>query len=651
MAVDITERKNVEQEFINVKSLLDATGRMAKVGGWELDTNTMTVTWTDETYRIHEVPLDYEVQLDKAIDFYHPEDRERLSTVLNQALKEGEPFDVENRLLTAKGNQIWTRVICMPQTKNGKVLRLQGTFQDITERKNAEQAIRESEASLRDAQRIANIGNWSLDLKTGAVEMSDQMLNLIGLKDRNEALNVSSHEKYYTPGSWQRFNKAAETAIKTGESYEIEMEFSDKNTKFRHAIARGEAVYDKDGTIIGLKGTFQDITERKQNEKEKLRLEKQLQQSKKMESIGQLAGGIAHDFNNILYPILGFTQMSMDELPENHPVRENLQDVMDGAKRARDLVKRILLFSRQKEKKLQPVMIKSVIEESLKLLRSSIPANINLQSQFYDGEDFVFCDETEIHEIVMNLCTNAYHSMDEKGDTIRIDLNKKQPPPELMLFEDEYLCLSVSDNGPGIEQKHLQNIFEPYFTTKEVGKGSGLGLSVVHGIVKSYHGEITVESSLGKGTVFNIFLPVTDQSNISQKEKEPSNLIMGDEKILFVDDEKAIVKLVTRILEKAGFSVTGAVESSEALALFKKNPEKYDLLITDMTMPGMVGTELAQKIFEISPDIPVLMCSGYSEKLDKSKIEISNIKGYLDKPILADKLIVKVRDILDQKQE
>ena len=379
-------------------------------------------------------------------------------------------------------------------------------------------------------------------------------------------------------------------------------------------------------------------------------MEKQLLQVKKMESIGKLAGGIAHDFNNILYPVIGFTQMTIDELPKTHPMQENLQDILYGAKRASDLVKRILLFSRQEEKTVKPKIIKPVVEETLKLLRSSIPANIGIQSKFYDGEDYILCDEIEIHEIVMNLCTNAYHSLEETGE-IKINLDKKSPPSDLGLPQGEYLCLSVSDNGTGIKPGIKQNIFEPYFTTKEVGKGSGLGLSVVHGIVKSYKGDISVKSDPGKGSVFKVFLPITQKTDDTASEKETLKLSGGTEKILFIDDdEKAIIKLGTKSLEKIGYEVTGILDSLEALEHVKSNPNKFDLVITDMEMPGMGGTQLAKKILEIRPDIPIILCSGYSEKLDKEKSKLLNIKAFIDKPILIKNLTEKVREILNQSR-
>ncbi len=384
---------------------------------------------------------------------------------------------------------------------------------------------------------------------------------------------------------------------------------------------------------------------------EKRKLENQLQQSQKMESIGQLAGGIAHDFNNILYPIIGFTQLSQNDLPKEHPIQENLQDILDGAMRAKDLVKRILLFSRQKEHKLKLTTLQAVIEESYKLLRSSIPANIDLILDLYDGEDFILCDATEIHEIIMNLCTNSYHAITDSDGKITISLKKQNLLSGVDLPLGEYLSLSVKDNGVGIPEKIKNRIFEPYVTTKDIGKGSGLGLSVVYGIVESYKGVINVESDSFQGTEIMISLPISKKGpdKKDEIEKKASNM-QGNESILFVDDEESIVKLGTRALENCGYHVTATKDSNEALELFKSNLDAFDLVITDMAMPGIVGSELSEKILEIRPDIPIIICSGYSERLEKEKLKNLKVSAFIDKPLSVNGLTKITREVLDERK-
>ena len=381
-------------------------------------------------------------------------------------------------------------------------------------------------------------------------------------------------------------------------------------------------------------------------------LESKLQQAQKMESIGQLAGGIAHDFNNILYPVIGFAQLSQTELPKDHPVQENLQDILDGAIRAKDLVKRILHFSRQKEPELKPTILKPVIKETQKLLRSTIPSNVNLQLNLYDGQDAVLCDDSEIHEIILNLCTNAYHAIAGDKGQIKINLEKQNPPDDLNLSPGEYLCLSVKDDGVGIPEKIKDKIFEPYVTTKEIGQGSGLGLSVVYGIVQNYNGGINVNSDPKTGTVFEIFLPITDQEVYLEKDNIIKNIEQsGNKHVLFVDDENSIVKLGVRALKSSGYRVSGFNDSAEALKAFETNPDDFDLVITDMAMPNIVGSELTKRILEIRPDIPIIICSGYSEKLDRMKVKELKVSAFLDKPLTIESLLNTTKDVLNNQLE
>lgn len=492
------------------------------------------------------------------------------------------------------------------------------------------------------AMEFANDGLFDWNLETNEIYYSPVWKRMLGYEDHELPNDFSIWETHTHPKDVKRSWKMQNELInKQRDRFELEFKMKHKDGHWVDILSRASAIFDENNNAVRIVGTHVDISERK-------KLESQLLQAQKMESIGKLAGGIAHDFNNILYPILGFTQMSKDDLPKDHPVQENLQDVLDGAKRARDLVKRILMFSRQKEQTLKPTQLKPVIEESLKLLRSSIPVNIQIQTQFYDGIDHVLCDETEIHEIMMNLCTNAYHAIEDIDGLIKIELDKAKPPLKLDLLEEKYLCLSIQDNGIGITPEIKQKIFDPYFTTKEIGKGSGLGLSVVHGIVKNYKGEIQVESQLGKGTIFNIFLPITTKSAEFSKVQKDEPSFVGAEKILFVDDEKSIVKLVTRVFERAGYDITGEQDSFKAFDMFKADPERYDLIITDMAMPGLLGSDLAQKILNIRPDIPIILCSGYSEKLEREKAKLLNVKAFIDKPILVKDLTAKVREILDE---
>jgi len=409
---------------------------------------------------------------------------------------------------------------------------------------------------------------------------------------------------------------------------------------------------DSDGNILATLSAGEDITHIRQMEDEKKQLQARLHQAQKLESIGTLAGGIAHDFNNILYPIIGFTEMTIKDLPKDNAVQENLSNILQGAIRAKELVEQILSFSRQKELTKKPVSIQPIIIEALKLLRSTIPRNIEIRQEISLDVGLILGNPTELYEIIMNLCTNAYHAMEESGGYLTIKLKETQIDLEdeklLNLTKGNYCVLSVHDTGQGISKNIMDQIFDPYFTTKKVGKGSGLGLAVIHGLVKDYKGTIKVDSKIGKGTTFYIYLPTTETGDVTIEKKNISNAVRGTEHILFVDDEEAIVDIGSRTLERLGYKVTGFTSSLDALQAFESEPDIYDIVITDMTMPGMVGTELSKELKKIRANIPIIICSGYNVNLDPDNAKLLDIQGFVTKPVLGNDLSKKIREILDQ---
>lgn len=498
--------------------------------------------------------------------------------------------------------------------------------------------LRQSEAKYRSMMESITDQLYICSQEFTIEYMNPAMINRLGRDATGEKCYQVLH------GQDHRCDFCVFNEVSKGKSIEITITSPLDHKTYR---VTNMPVHHPDGTVSKM-SLYRDITPYLAAVAEKDKAEAQLLQAQKMESIGTLAGGIAHDFNNILYPIIGFAEMSIEDLPENHSVRENLEDILQGAKRARDLVKQILLFSRQKEVNHKPIRIQPVIEETLKLLRSTIPANIDIQKDLNQDSDYVSGDATEIHEIIMNLCTNAYHAMEETGGVLKVDLNKAEPDPKFNLPSGKYCCLSVGDTGTGIPPEIIDAIFEPYFSTKQLGKGSGLGLSVIHGIVKNYKGAIDVESEPGQGTVFHVYLPVTTKAVASDVPPTTDTKIRGrNEVILFVDDEEPIVKIGVRVLERIGYKVTGKTSCIEALALFKSEPDRFDLVITDMAMPSMVGTEFAKKLMEIRRDIPILICTGFSERLDHETAKRLGIKGYLHKPILINDLSSTVRKVLD----
>jgi CheY-like chemotaxis protein len=369
-----------------------------------------------------------------------------------------------------------------------------------------------------------------------------------------------------------------------------------------------------------------------------------------MEAIGTLAGGIAHDFNNILSAVIGYTEIALADVPEDTSQHRNLQEVLKAGSRARDLVKQILTFSRQTEQELKPVKINQIIRESLKLLRASLPATVKI-SHDIQSDSAVLADPTQIHQVIMNLFTNAAHAMRSTGGQLKIDLSDvvldesfiEQHP---YLSPGVYLKLRVIDTGHGMEKAILDRIFDPFFTTKERGEGTGMGLAVVLGIVKSHGGTITVESELEKGATFNVFLPVILQE-VDHDIQTKGPIQTGTERILFIDDEKSLVDLGQQILERLGYKVTIRTSSLEALELFMEQPDKFDLVVTDMTMPNMTGDELAAKLMSIRADIPVILCTGYSERISRERAQELGIKEFILKPIVMRELAKTVRSVLD----
>ncbi len=394
-----------------------------------------------------------------------------------------------------------------------------------------------------------------------------------------------------------------------------------------------------------------EIDERKQAEKEKYELHQQLQQAQKMEAIGTLAGGIAHDFNNILSAIIGFSELAINEAPKETKLCENMEQVLKAGHRAKDLVKQILAFSRKGTQEEKPVSVVPIAKEVLKLLQASLSANIEIWQSYGTDLGAVMADPTQLHQVLMNLCTNAAQAMREKGGILevkltRIDLDSKFAAIHTVVKPGPHVKLTVSDTGHGMSPKVLERIFEPYFTTKERGEGTGMGLAVVLGIDESHGGTITAKSEPGKGTVFDVLIPILD-ATAEKKYEEPKMLPSGTERILFVDDEQFLIDIADQMLTHLGYNVTTRISSVEALKLFESDPDRFDLVITDMDMPNMSGDSLAQTFIKIRPDIPIILCTGYSDRIDKKRAKELGIKAFAMKPIVMRDMAVIVRKVLD----
>ncbi|MGO9687506.1 MAG: ATP-binding protein [Syntrophobacteraceae bacterium] len=404
------------------------------------------------------------------------------------------------------------------------------------------------------------------------------------------------------------------------------------------------------GSVIGGVITFLDMTKHKRDEEIKSMLEAKLMQAQKLEAIGTLAGGIAHDFNNILSPIIGFTEMALRDIAHSSPMRSGLEQVLIAGLRARELVKQILAFSRPgREGEKVPLELSGIVQEVMKLLRASLPVSIEMRQNLEKG--CALADATQIHQVLMNLCINAAHAMDDHGvlevnlDRVHLRESDIESLSLIGLKPGPYLKLSVSDSGRGMDAATIHRIFEPYFTTKEVGKGTGLGLSVVHGIVKRFEGAVSVQSIVAKGTTFSIYIPAIEGED-EDSSMSLDGIAGGKESILLIDDEQIMVELGTMILERLGYQVTPATGSLQALELFRANADRFDLIITDCSMPDMTGTDMAKEIRRIRPGIPIIMCTGFTEKVAPGTAE--EFGGLIMKPYIAKDIAELVRKLLDK---
>jgi signal transduction histidine kinase/HAMP domain-containing protein len=522
---------------------------------------------------------------------------------------------------------------------------------DMEARKKVEEALRENKAMLAKAQEIAGLGSWSWDLKSGQVLLSDEMYRIFEFNPVNvQTVLYKEFLSFVKPPDKAWIISAFETAIENKQPIEVELKTVPIKDQEKTVHVSGEVICNSAGKPFRLIGAVQDVTQARLAEEEQKRLQTQLQQIQKMEAIGTLAGGIAHDFNNILTAIFGFTELAVHDAEQGSELYENLQEILSSSMRAKNLVQQILTFSRQKDQKLKPTNLKLVLNDALKLLRATLPTTIDIQQNIQSGST-VMADASQIHQVVMNLGANAGYAMQENGGILTVDLK------EVVLDENftkrlpdipcgSYAKLSVSDTGHGIDSDVQRRLFEPFFTTKPEGEGTGMGLSLVHGIVKNHGGTVTVSSEIGKGSIFNVFFPVISHK-IPLERVDSERIPTGTERILLVDDERAVAISSQKILQALGYHVEARMSGLEAWELFKQEPDRFDLVITDMTMPKMTGEELARNIIDIRSHMPIILCSGFSASMDEKRALALGIRAFVLKPIPLKELAKTVRSVLD----
>lgn len=526
--------------------------------------------------------------------------------------------------------------------------------EDIETLRRTEQSLRESEERYRLIFENAVEGFFQSTPEGRFLSVNPAFARMFGYKDAGEMLELVTDiesQYYYYPMDRTRFQRAVD---QQGEIHNFEFLARRKDGSPIWVCNNTRCYFDSAGEVIRYEGTVTDIDQRKAAEQERERLQVQLAKAQKMESIGNLAGGIAHDFNNILSAILGYAELSMLCLDKGSPLASNLANIRKAGERARDLVRQILTFARQSDELMIPVEITKVAEEALGFIRSTIPTTIHI-CQELDSRWQVLGNMTQINQIFMNICTNAAQAMADGGGRLEVSVRDIALPdsPEVAamgLGAGEYVRIIIADNGTGIPPEVAERIFEPYFSTKKPGEGTGMGLAIVHGIVETYSGRIMVETEIGKGTTFTVYLP-----RCPELERKPGVSLMngtmprGTEHILFVDDEEPIVRTSGKILELLGYTVTCVTDSIAALRLVENSPQTFDLLMTDMNMPEMTGDVLIDRVRSIRPDIAVILTTGFSQKLTDEVVAGLALDAYLHKPVTSEILAQSVRQALDDR--
>jgi PAS domain S-box-containing protein len=573
-------------------------------------------------------------------EHFHPSDQKAVKQRIHQLNLAKNPFPGrEEKCIRQDGSIVSVEVSAVPiryESEDGALV----FARDLTERLKTEQekarlftAIEQAAASvlITSADGTIEYGNPAFEKITGYA-----VAEIIGKNPK--LLQSGNHDKEFYEDLWN--------TISRGNVWNGRIINRRKDGSLVYEEGAISPVKDADGNIVNFVQVTQDVTK-------EVELQNQLVQAQKLEAIGTLAGGIAHDFNNVIFAITGFTELAMLDLPPESTARSNLGRVMEAARRSGDMVKQILAFSRQGETEITTLDLRPLVKEGLKFLRAAIPTTIEISQEIEPDLGKILGDPTQIHQVLMNLCVNASHAIKDNKGTISVELSEveldadftTENPP---LAPGKHLRLTVTDTGTGIPSEIMHKIFDPYFTTKEEGKGTGLGLSVVQGIMEKHNGAITITSELGKGSTFSVFFPVIDREEQPAELDSATNVTpTGKERILVLDDESHLLEMYDRQLRQLGYEVTCSSNPLEALDLFRRNPRKFDLVITDLTMPKMTGLELARELSSIRPGIPIILCSGVSQVVSDSESKLAGIQTVIYKPIRRQKIAQTIRNAMD----
>jgi len=570
--------------------------------------------------------------------------------ITEKAIKTGEkqpPYLLEFK--KKGGGLLWVEVDASPvQDKTGKIVAITGALRDVTQQKQMEGRVLKSEKGFRDLFNSITDLVYTQDSDGRFISVNPALCEAFGY-EKDEIIGKCPSD-FMKPELRHLFDDEYLKMLKIKGHHEgVAIYFTRDGCKL-YVEYRSVLTRPKYGEPF-ISGTGRDVTQRVLAERKVKMLQTEVIHSRKMEAIGTLTGGIAHDFNNIMGIIIGNTELALDDVPKENPGYFNIEEIRTAGLRAAGIVKQLLSFSRKTDQTLKPIKIVPVIKDTLKFLRSSIPSTIEIRENIRVIDGTVLADPIQINQVMMNLCINASQAMEQTGGCLTITvenavLEEGVSDHRFDLSNGNYVKISVSDTGPGIDRKIVDRIFDPYFTTKEVGKGSGMGLAVVHGIVNNSGGEITVDSEPGKGVTFSIYFPLTTQKP-AVEAVAAEDLPMGDETILLVDDEKSLLCMTQEMLAHLGYQVKAEMNPIDALAIFQSTPDQFDLVITDMTMPQMTGVAFSEKLLKIRKDIPIIICTGHSALVDEKNAKELGLAAYLMKPVNMRGLAQTIRKVLD----
>jgi len=648
---DITDRRRAEEELRKSEERLRLVLEANSEGVWDWNIPSGHAVFSPRySAMLGYEPDEFAKSYISWKDLVHPDDFDRVHKAHMEHIHEDKEFRVELRMRKKSGDWCWilSRGMVVERDAEGNAIRMVGTHLDITERKRTEAELHKSQERFR--QVAENVGDflWEVDANGLYTYTSPSVEKILGFRP-HELIGRIHFYDLFTPEAREELKAAVFKLFAAKQPFRAFPNPNlSKDGRVVHVETSGSPMVDEAGNLVGYRGAGSDVTERHN-------LQSQLQQAEKLESLGTLTGGIAHDFNNILAAMMGFTELVKGKLPKGSKEEQQLQTVMEAGLRGRELVKQMLTFSRQTPQEKKPLLLSSIVKETGKFLRASIPSTIRIETNVQSESGLVLADPIQIQQVLTNLCTNATHAMQEKGGTLDIELSDFSVSPTTGdphgIAPGLYMRLVVRDSGVGIPREIIDRIFDPFFTTKGLGEGTGLGLSVAMGIIKESQGYITVESEPGKGSTFAVYFPKVAKKQLADSTASDEPIPTGTERILFVDDEKPLVQMGEARLAELGYQVTSLASSREALELLKQNPSGFDLVITDQTMPEMTGIELAKHILTLRPQLPVILCTGFSHIVDAEAAKAAGIRVFVMKPLTQGEIARAVRKALDEQKQ